>query len=387
VAAAAVLALVAVTIVHYLPRSRPGSPRPARATATTTPRPVPSAISGAVSGDGTVANEPEGITGHVLSWPGGLRFPAAGKQPTWFWPATGQVVPVDGLPAQPSGYKFIRVAGGWAVQAAPAASSVCGSCADPLRAVYFLADTGRSAVLLGLADAVSPGTAGALWLTSYPAGADPARTAGTAREVSVAGRPLGPPLQLPAGYLIVQGTGRGLLLAPVAQRAGTMADTLWDPGESRSVRTFDEVLAASPTQIAWALPCGARCRVQVLNVQTGRLVPVELPAASWVASAAFSPDGRFLALEVSFGDNSADGQMAVRLELVSTADGRLTVIPQTWVSSEALAGFGWPADSDTLVAELTFTTKVQLASWTPGASQLAIAALTQREGPVSPVIG
>ena len=109
----------------------------------------------------------------------------------WYWPATGQVVPIGGLPLQRSGYQFIRAAGGWAVQAAPGAKAVCGSCAGPRR-VYFLADRGRSVTQAGLADAVAPGTAGALWLTSYPPDADPRTAAGMAREVSIAGRQLGP---------------------------------------------------------------------------------------------------------------------------------------------------------------------------------------------------
>ncbi len=387
VAAAAALVLVAVTVVHYLPRSPHKPARSAQAAAIATSSPPPPAISGAVSGDAAVAEEPDGITGHVLSWPGGLRLPAAGPRPGWFWPATGQVVPVAGLPPQRSGYEFTRAAGGWAVQADPAVPAVCGSCAGPRRAVYFLADAGRSAAVVGLADAVAPGTAGTLWLTSYPPGANRGTAAGTAQEVSFAGRQLGPRLSLPAGYLIMQGTGRGLLLAPVAPQPGTTADKLWDPAAPRSVRAFDKVIAASPALIASAPPCGARCGVRVLNLDTGRQVTAGLPASSWVTSAAFSPDGNYLALQVSFGDNSYDGQTAVQLELVSTASGRLTVIPQTWVSSDALAGFGWPAGSDTLVAKLAFMTKVQLVSWHPGASQLAIAALTPRHSPLSLVIG
>ena len=140
VAAAAVLALVAVTIVHYLPRSRHGTARPVRAAVTAAP--VPPAVSGAVSGDAGVAAEPDGITGQTLSWPGGLRLPATGERPVWFWPATGQVVPIGGLPPQRSGYQFIRAAGGWAVQAGPSAQAGCGSCAGPRRAVYILADRG-----------------------------------------------------------------------------------------------------------------------------------------------------------------------------------------------------------------------------------------------------
>jgi hypothetical protein len=305
----------------------------------------------------------------------------------WFWPATGQAMPIGGLPPQRSGYQFIRAAGGWAVQADPGAQAVCGSCAGPRRAVYFLADRGRSATQTGLANAVVPGVAGTLWLTSYPPGADPRTAAGVAREVSITGQQLGPQFNLPTGYLIEQGTSRGLLLAPVAPRAGTIADKLWDPATPQASRTFDGVIAASATQIAWAPPCVARCRMQVLNLATGRRASVELPAASSVANAAFSPDGSFLVIQLSFSDNTANGARAVQLERVSLASGRLTAVPQTWVSSDALVGFGWPASSDSLVAEFSFTTKVQLASWRPGASRVAIAVLRPQHSPASLVIG
>ena len=381
VAAAAVLVLVAVTIVHYLPRSRPGTARSARAAVTA------AALPAAVPGDVAAAAGPGGITGRVLSWPGGLRLPAAGEQPGWFWPATGRVAPIGGLPRQPSGYQFVRVAGGWAVQAGLPGQAGCGLCAGPRRAVYFLADHGQTVTQVGLADAVAPGTGGALWLTSYPPDAEPRTAAGLAREVSVTGRLLGPQLRLPAGYLIEQGTGRGLLLAPVVQDSGTMPDTLWDPASPQPGGSFAAVIAASATEIAWAPPCAARCAVQVLNLATGRRVSVELPAASSAASAAFSPDGSFLAVQVSVSDHSDDGELAVQLEVVSMASGRLTAVPQTQVSSDALIGFGWPASSDTLVDELSFTTKVQLASWHPGASRLAVTTLRPQPSPASLVIG
>jgi hypothetical protein len=54
-------------------------------------------------------------------------------------------------------------------------------------------------------------------------------------------------------------------------------------------------------------------------------------------------------------------------------------VPGTSVSSDALAGFGWPDGQDRLVAELSFTTKVQVAAWKPGAPRLAVAAV--RPGP------
>jgi hypothetical protein len=385
VAAVAVLVLVAVLIVHYLPRSKHETARPAPSAVTGPP--PPSAVSRAVSGDAGVAAEPDGITGQILSWPGNLRLPATGERPAWFWPATGQVMPIGGLPPERSGYQFIRVAGGWAVQASPETQAVCGSCAGPRRAVYFLTDRGRSATRAGLADAVAPGVPGTLWLTSYPPGADPRTAAGVAREVSIGGRPLRPQFRLPAGYRIEQGTSRGLLLAPVAPRTGTMPDKLWDPGAPQASRSFDGVIAASATQIAWALPCVARCRMRVLNLATGRQASAELPAASSVAKAAFSPDGSYLVVQVGFSDNTANGARAVQLERVSLASGRLTAVPQTWVSSQALIGFGWPASNDSLVAEFSFTTTTQLASWRPGADRLAIAALRPQHSPASVVIG
>ena len=384
VAAAAVLVLAAVVIIQHLPRSRHGVARSARAAAIVT---APAAASGAAVPAAGLAAVPDGITGPALSWPGGLRLPAAGQRPAWFWPGTGQVVRIGGLPLQRSGYQFIRAAGGWAVQAGSGIQAGCGSCAGPRRTVYFLADRAQSVTQVGLADAVAPGAAGALWLTSYPPDADPGTAAGTAREVSIAGRPLGSPLRLPAGYLIEQGTDRGLLLAPVAPRPGTMAYQLWDPAAPQARRTFDAVIAASATQIAWAPPCAARCRVRVLNLATGRQVTAELPEGRSAANAAFSPDGSFLAVEVSFSNEADDGGQAVQLELVSMASGRLMAVPGTWVSSDALISFGWLASSDSLVAELSFTTKVQLASWRPGASLLATAVLRPQRSPASLVIG
>ena len=383
VVAIVVIVLAGVVIVQHLPRSRDEAARPAPAATVTSPAaasaaPVPAAGLAAV---------PDGITGAALSWPGDLRLPAAGQRPAWFWPGTGQVALIGGLPAQRSGYQFIRAAGGWAVQASPGVQAGCGGCTGPRRTVYFLADHAQSATPVGLADAVAPGAAGALWLTSYPTNADRSTAVGTAQEVSIAGRPLGPQLRLPAGYLIEQATGRGLLLAPVAPRPGATADLLWDPAAPQASRAFAAVIAASPTQIAWAPPCAARCRVLVLNLATGRQVAATLPPGRSAASAAFSPDGRFLAVEVSFSSEADDGGQALQLELESTASGRLTTVPGTSLSSDALISFGWPASSDALVAELGFTTKVQLTSWRPGASRLAVALLSPQHSPASLVIG
>ena len=69
------------------------------------------------------------------------------------------------------------------------------------------------------------------------------------------------------------------------------------------------------------------------------------------------------------------------------ASGRLMAVPGTWLSGDALISFGWPASSDSLVAEMSFPAKVQLASWRPGAGRLAIAALRPQQSPASLVIG
>ncbi len=390
VVAILLVALIAVAIVHYLPRSPHGTPPPTQAAATVPP--LPASLPLAESGDAGVAAEPEGISGHTSAWPGGLRLPVTGPQPAWYFPATGQTVTIGGLPSEPFGYQFIRGTGGWVVQADPGTQAACGGCAGSPRAVYFLADAASSVTWVGQANDVAPGIAGALWLTSYPADADPDTAAGLARDVSTAGRPLGPQLRLPAGYLIQQGTDRGLLLAPVVQQQGMTADKLWDPAASgasswAASRTFASVIAASPTHIAWAPLCVTRCQVKLLDLDTGRQVSVELPPASSVSRASFSPDGALMAIEVGFSDDSADGAQAVQLEVASSATGHLTTVPQTWVSSDALAGFGWPASGDSLVAELIFITKVQLASWHPGASQLAITALGPKHITAPLVIG
>jgi hypothetical protein len=62
----------------------------------------------------------------------------------------------------------------------------------------------------------------------------------------------------------------------------------------------------------------------------------------------------------------------MRLDVASVADGRLTAVPGTSVSSDALFSFGWPTGSDSLVAEFNFMPIMQLASWHPGASRLAV---------------
>ena len=382
-AVVAAAALVTVVIVAHLPRDRPGAtpPRPQPSARGRAPLAAPAAVAAPGAGSG-----PSGVTGRTLPWDASLRLPVGGARPVWLWPSTGRTQRIGGLPPDGSGYQFTRVGGGWAVQAG--ARPGCGDCAGPPRPVYFLGDRAAVATPVGLATDVAPGpAAGTLWLTSFPPAANLAATAAAAQEVTVAGRPAGPQLRLPAGYVIDQATDHGLLLAPAAQQPGPATYRLWNPGGPPPGRPFAGVVAAGVNEIAWAARCAPACRVQVLDLATGRQTTVALPGVSSAADGAFSPDGAFLALEVSFYNGGDDGQLATQLDVASAASGQLTVVPGTWMSSDALAGFGWPAASDTLIAELSFTTKVQVASWRPGAPRLAVAAIRPGRNSASLIVG
>jgi hypothetical protein len=374
---AALVALVAGGAV-YLGLSRPSHAPAATHRAPVTPSAGPTALS--------LPPEPDGIAGQTLAWNRALRLPAAGTQPVWFSPASGRSEQIVGLPADRSGYQFSRVSGGWAVQASPAALAACGGCAGPPAPAWFLPDGARSVTMVGAANLVAPAaTAGAVWLTSYAPGATMTTAAGTAREVGAAG-PLGRPVTLPPGYAIVQGTVRGLLLAPVSRQPGA-ADKLWDPVTAQTGQAFHGVLAASPGRIALASRCAPKCGVQVLELATGRHTTVALPVGNTPTSGAFSPDGKFLALQVGFGNTGDGGQLAMQLQVASVTSGRLTTVPGTWVSSDALVGFGWPAGGDSLVAEFNFTTKTELASWHPGASHPAVSIVPLGRGQSSLILG
>jgi hypothetical protein len=321
-------------------------------------------------------------------------LPVGGERPAWLWPATGRMVPIGGLPLTKSGYVFTRIRGGWAVQPGLAAGGGCADCGARHSPVYLLADRARSATLIGAADRVAPAAEfGAMWLTSFPVGAGPFGTSpggpvGSAREVSATGKPLGPRVTLPTGFVIDEGTNRGLLLVPAPPaHTATPVYELWNPVTSRMVRRFGAVLAAGASRIAWTSGCAAQCLVQVLDLATGRMTRIVLPAGSSAARGAFSPDGRLLALELSFGNGGDGGAVATQLEVASLPGCRLTVVPGTWASSDALTGFGWPAADDSLVAELSFVTKVQVASWYPGRRQLAVADVRQAQRPNELVVG
>jgi hypothetical protein len=364
VALAVLAGLLAAVVLTHLPRHR-------------TPRPHPAA-SAVVAG-------PDGITGPTLPWAPSLRLPVAAEHPALLSPAAGRLQLIGGLPLNRAGYQFTQVGGGWAIQATADNAqprAVCDLCAGSPEPVYFLSERGRSAVLVAPANAVAPAaTARAMWLTTYPRGASLQLAAGTAREVGAAGGLLHAAVRLPARYMIVRGTVRGLLVATVGPHPGAIAEGLLDPATGHLTAVGNPVVAASATELAVTAPCTTGpCRLMVVNLATGRSGTVVLRPGTSVADAAFSPDGSYLAVQVNAAPGGADGGSATQLEVVATATGQLTTVPDTSLSSDALIGFGWPPGGDRLVAELSFTTKVQLASWLPGAARLAVTVVRPGSG-------
>jgi len=371
--AALALAALAALIVTRLPHHAPAAHHTAQRAS---PLPVPGA-------SGPVPDEPAGLTGPTAAWDASLRLPLAGSEPAWFYPASGRREPIGGLPASQIGYSFSRAVGGWAVQAAPPAGTDgqlgCPACASPPLPVWFLADGASRALPAGRANLVAPGARrGTLWLTSYPP--DAAAAPGTAQLTAADGRALGPPVRLPAGYVIEAGTVRGLLLAPLSgaplASAGSLRmDLLWDPATRHITRRLSGVIAASASRVAWQEPCPGACRLHLLELASGWMTTIPLARGSTVPAAVFSPDGRFLAVQVTSPTAGASGAAPTQLEVAGRNALRLSPVPGTSVSSDALAGFGWPEGQDRLVAELSFTTKVQVAAWKPGAPLLSVAAV------------
>jgi hypothetical protein len=383
---AVIAALIAVVVGGAIYLGRPGHQHAAVASH---PSSVAASQAPAQAGPDVLSlpPEPNGIPGRTLAWDSALRLLAGGARPAWFSPASGRSEQIGGLPADQSGYQFVRVVGGWAVQASAALPAGCGSCAPSPAPVWFLADGAHSARRVGTASLVAPAaTAGAVWLTSYAPGVNMTSAAGMAWEAGSAGA-LTRPVRLPGGYVIDQGTDRGLLLAPLGLPPRAAADKLWDPSAPEAGQAFAAVLAASPREIAWTSQCALTCSVQTLDLATGRRTTIALPAGSAAASGTFSPDGRFLALQVSFGNSGDGGELATQLEVAPAGGSRLTIVPGTGTSSDALVGFGWPASGDSLVVEFSFTTKTQLASWDPGALRPAVAVVRPGASQASLILG
>jgi hypothetical protein len=379
---AVLVAAAVLVVVQHLPHDRPGGAHVAGGRG-------PGGLPVRPPAD-PAALPPTGITGNTAAWAPDVRLPRSGARPDWFWPAMGRVAPILGLPSGRAGYVFTRLAGGWAIQPAPAGPAGCSSCDAPAP-VFYLADRARQAVLVARASLVAPAAGdGRMWLTTYARGSGPGRTAGAAQQYNGSGARIGVPVTLPAGYAITQGTRRGLLLASLSLVGQGNAVRLWNPSTGKVLRRFGGVVAVSATAVAYAPPCARTCPVHVFNVTSGRQVTVKMRPTDSVSSGVFSPDGRFLALQINRGNGevSDGGESATQLEVASAATGQAAVVPRIFVSSDALAAFGWPGSRDDLIAEFHSGSRVQLAFWDPvTAGNVAVADIKPAQDPAALVIG
>lgn len=317
------------------------------------------------------------MTGQPLPRTASLRLMVGGPRPGWLTVPSGLSEPVRGLPTHGSGYQLFPIAGGWTAQQFAAPPAGCDNCAASPLPVYHIADGSPAASRIGTANVTAPAAApGALWLVSYRAGADMSTAAGTAQQVSVAGAALGPRLRLPAGYVIKQGTRAGLLLVQQSS-SGAFRYELWDPGTQRVTRSFLNVIAESPTEIAWVPACSGSCQVHVLDLPSGQTREIALPGTGTADDGAFSPDGRLLALLVT-AEATADGPPAANKLMVATVtDSRITAVPGTALGSGIGVSFGWLPGSHRLIADVSVgdqgNSEWQISAWQPGDARLSVA--------------
>jgi hypothetical protein len=273
------------------------------------------------------------------------------------------------------GYAFTRVPGGWAITTLLAGWTCPPHCWNP---ACFVVDGSTHATRIGIGLALDAAARpGEVWLLSYARNiVNTAKASATIRLFSTTGRALGPHYSLPAGYLLVRGIGRYLLLTqgPPPNTSNSdlnSAAVLWDPRPGRIVDRFPCVIDAGPDEIAVSPRCHG-CHLMLLNVLTGRSVTTPIPAGP--TTGGFTDDGALLVTRLP----------SAQLAVYNTGSRALTVIPGTALDNSDWQTFGWLNGSHTPVIAAgsgrDFTTGPpgpdQLAYWQPGDTQLRIATVT-----------
>ena len=361
------------------PAAEPSAP------SVTPPNRGPAVPFGITLNRGVGSKEPTRFSG-VVAKSGVGRVLLTGAKPGWLQTATGRFQPIRGLAPWAPGYGFTRTADGWAVQRFTPPQAICHICDAP-PPVYFVPGGSARAAVVGTAyEAAAAASQGDLWLTAYLPDADIAAASGTTQEVTVAGEGVGPPSQLPEGYVIDRAVKGGLLLTAYAQGPGPVRESLWDPVRARILRDFTNVIAASPGSIAWE-PCFGTCPLRILKLPAKAEMSVRLPRGAWAIYGTFSSDGRLLAVQVTTDVQPDGSAAATRIDVINTVTGQLTALPGSTVNSLIGVTFGWQAGSDRLLAALALPSGVvQLASWRPGDRHLSIQAVRLPAG-TAPVLG
>lgn len=316
-----------------------------------------------------------------------LQLLLTGPRPALFSLATRAAEPIAGLPVTKASYMFTRVVGGWAARPYLPGPGCAPDCAGPPLPNYFIADGSLTATPIDPGFAVrASDRGGAVWLITFRRSTDNVETApASAQLVSNAGTPIGPKYRLPAGYLIERAVGRYLLLTATSQ-PGAPTYQLWDPRTRRTVRGFDNVIAAGPRQAAWIQACD-NCPVHLLNVATGKTATIPVPQGTWAYNGTFSSDGRLLAVQLSAGITPDGRATQERIGVIDLASRHLTIILGSTVSVDKSLNFGWQPGSHRLVVALPASrNSIQVAYWQPGNAHLLVAT-TQIPPGMSPVLG
>lgn len=161
---------------------------------------------------------------------------------------------------------------------------------------------------------------------------------GRIRRIDLAGRPLTGWIVLPAGTSLLRGTRRGLLLA-----AGERTE-LWDPATGQVRGRYGRYLAATATRLAWAPQTCWSCAPRVTDLATGATRALTLRRAVPDYPIAFSPDGRWLAMEAGPADSRTR-----RAYLVDARTGRARLVPDTEPERGSQTSFTFSADSRWLI--------------------------------------
>lgn len=376
------LALLILAVVHdrFL-QPRPSATAGAVVTTRAASAPTSAGPPATVSSRVRAPVAPLRLHGLALRSRGGPVLLLSGTHPAWFAVGTHALDPIRGLPASRLAYQLTSLPGGWAAQVGTVGNPDCNTCAGPRTTVYFIAGGSGAATRIGRGNAVAAAAGtGAVWLTSFASPqADTTFEPATTQEVDLAGRPLGPPARLPAGYLVSRGVDGGLLLAAVEPGPDQpSAFELWNPRTGRVAREFPDVIGATPGVIAWlGGGCSARaCPIHILELATGRSATVRPPSGYWASEGALSSDGRLLAVQMNAGAQQDGEAVLTRLEVLDTTSLRLSPVPGMRLGGAAGLSFGWQATSECLVATVSGARTVeQVAAWHPGEGRLSVAAV------------
>jgi hypothetical protein len=305
----------------------------------------------------------------VQAGPVRLSLLTAGSELGWLATDSGQVSPINGVPPEASFADVaVRLANGTVVLSSPV--PLCQTCHAVSGSAYYVPDASPRAVRIGAASWLAPGTDNrSVWVIGYGERGAPA--AGLrlrqARLVNGGGRPVGPAVTLPAGTALYRGTHAGLLL-----RTENGGWEIWNPADGTVRARFPHVVAASADDIAWV----SGKRTFLTGLATGRTLPlgVTAPSTAAVNFAAFSPDGRRLAIAVT-QYLSAEAYASVVSNTIVVADttsGHLTDVPlSTGFISANLSALGWTPDGRWLLLPTgEDTSQTQLYAWRAGTLSL-----------------